>query len=202
MLAPQAYLRISSIGITDPMGYVISVILCCVLPVRPVGIAALAMRGKDYATVQKGGGGLMKRDLRPWEKSAATRVIVLILLLVLSPHIGLALLSFGTIWSFAVLPDGYTLDTTQRCSTTSLPTSPTRCSTRGSGRAARRHVGTAIAYSSGAPGWSGASGSTTLPRPRWPFRAWCSASATCARFHDVDVALGSQPLANPGGSSS
>ena len=27
MLAPQAYLRISSIGINDPMGYVIGVIL-------------------------------------------------------------------------------------------------------------------------------------------------------------------------------
>jgi iron(III) transport system permease protein len=32
----------------------------------------------------------------------------LILLLVLSPHIGLLLLSFATIWSFAPLPDAYT----------------------------------------------------------------------------------------------
>jgi iron(III) transport system permease protein len=32
------------------------------------------------------------------------------LLLVLSPHIGLSLLSFGTIWSFSVLPDAYTWD--------------------------------------------------------------------------------------------
>ena len=36
--------------------------------------------------------------------------IFLILLLVLSPHIGLLLLSFGTICSFAVLPDAFTLD--------------------------------------------------------------------------------------------
>jgi iron(III) transport system permease protein len=34
---------------------------------------------------------------------------VLVLLIVLSPHIGILLLSFGTVWSFAVLPDGYTL---------------------------------------------------------------------------------------------
>ena len=32
-----------------------------------------------------------------------------ILFLVLSPHIALTLLSFGTIWSFSVLPDAYTL---------------------------------------------------------------------------------------------
>jgi iron(III) transport system permease protein len=32
------------------------------------------------------------------------------LFFVLAPHIGLTLLSFGTVWSFAVLPDGYTLD--------------------------------------------------------------------------------------------
>jgi iron(III) transport system permease protein len=34
--------------------------------------------------------------------------VVLILLLVLSPHIGLTLLSFGTVWSYSVLPDGFT----------------------------------------------------------------------------------------------
>lgn len=51
----------------------------------------------------------MKRDLRPWEKIGCYAVIVLILGMVLSPHIGLALLSFGTIWSFSVLPDAFTL---------------------------------------------------------------------------------------------
>ena len=52
----------------------------------------------------------MKRDMRTWEKVGAYCVIVLILLLVLSPHIGLTLLSFGTIWSYSVLPDAYTLE--------------------------------------------------------------------------------------------
>jgi len=33
-----------------------------------------------------------------------------ILLFVLSPHIGLTLLSFGTVWSFSVVPDAFTLD--------------------------------------------------------------------------------------------
>ncbi len=107
MLAPQAYLRISSIGIDDPMGYVISVFLV-VFSLLALWVAALALRGKDYSTVQRGGGGLVKRAMRPWERVFAYGVIILILLLVLSPHIGLTLLSFGTIWSFAVLPDGYT----------------------------------------------------------------------------------------------
>ena len=108
MLAPQAYLRITSIGISDPMGYVISVILvaCSLLA---LWTSFLALKGRDYASVQKGGGGLSKRDLRCWEKTACYTVVILILLLVLSPHIGLGLLSFGTVWSYSVLPDAFTL---------------------------------------------------------------------------------------------
>lgn len=108
MLAPQAFLRISSIGISDPMGYVISFILV-VFSILSLWASFLFMRGKDYATVQKGGGGLSRRQLRPAEKILAYGVVLVILLFVLSPHIGLTLLAFGTIWSFAPLPDGYTL---------------------------------------------------------------------------------------------
>ena len=107
MLAPQAYLRISSIGISDPMGYVISVILV-VFSLLALWVSLLVLRGKDYSTVQKGGGGLMRRDLRRWEKVGCYTIVIFILILVLSPHLGLTLLSFGTIWSFAVLPDAYT----------------------------------------------------------------------------------------------
>jgi iron(III) transport system permease protein len=108
MLAPQAYLRITAVGISDPMGYVISVILV-VFSALSLWISLSTMRHKDYASVQKGGGGLMKRDLRPLEKLGAYGVIVFLLTLVLSPHLGLLLLSFGTIWSYAVLPDAYTV---------------------------------------------------------------------------------------------
>ena len=108
MLAPQAYLRISSIGIGDPMGYVISVILVA-FSLLALSVSFLALRGREYATLQKGGGGLMKRDLGRWEKLGCYAVVILVLLLVLSPHLGLALLSFGTVWSYSVLPDGFTL---------------------------------------------------------------------------------------------
>lgn len=108
MLAPQAYLRVTSIGIADPMGYVISVVLI-VTSVAAMWMSSVATRGIDYATVQRGGGGLAKRTLRPWESIIAYIAVTFVLLLVLAPHIGLLLLSFATIWSFSPLPDGFTL---------------------------------------------------------------------------------------------
>ncbi len=108
MLAPQAFLRITSIGISDPMGYVISFILVA-FSIFSLWVSFLFMRGKDYSTVQKGGGGLAKRDLSTGEKWLAYGAVTIILIFVLSPHIGLLLLAFGTIWSFAPLPDGYTM---------------------------------------------------------------------------------------------
>jgi len=108
MLAPQAYLRVTSIGITDPMGYVISVVLI-VASVASMWASSLATRNVDYATTQRGGGGIAKRKLRPLEMALAYALLTLIILLVLAPHVGLLLLSFATIWSFSPLPDGFTV---------------------------------------------------------------------------------------------
>lgn len=107
MLAPQAYLRITSVGLKDPMGYVISVVLI-VFSILSLFIATQATRGRDYATVQRGGGGLSKRPLRTLDAVLAYAVIGIILALVLAPHIGLFLLSIATVWSFSPLPDAYT----------------------------------------------------------------------------------------------
>lgn len=108
MLAPQTYLRVTSIGIADPMGYVIAVVLI-VVSVASMWASALAVRSRDFATTQRGGGGLARRTMRGWESALAYGVTLLILALVLSPHLGLLLLSFATVWSFSPLPDGYTL---------------------------------------------------------------------------------------------
>ncbi|OGL58975.1 MAG: ABC transporter permease [Candidatus Tectomicrobia bacterium RIFCSPLOWO2_12_FULL_69_37] len=108
MMGPQAYLRITTIGVEDPMGYVLSVIMVA-FSLLAMGLAGLALRGKEYATVQKGAGGLAKRALRPWEKAGCYAVVALLLALVLSPHLGILLLSFGRVWSFSVLPEGATL---------------------------------------------------------------------------------------------
>ena len=108
MLAPQAYLRITSVGIEDPIGYVISVIMVA-FSVAALWMSARILKGRDYATLQRGGAALQKRALKPWQAVAAYAWIALILLLVLSPHLGILLMSFSRVWSFSVLPEGFTL---------------------------------------------------------------------------------------------
>ncbi len=90
------------------MGYVISVIMI-LCSLGAMALSAFALRGRDFATLQRGGGGLARRTLGRTGNTIATIFIVLVLLVVLSPHIGILLLSFATVWSFAVLPDGFTL---------------------------------------------------------------------------------------------
>ncbi len=109
MLAPQAYLRITSVGLDDPLGYVISVIMI-VFSIVALWLSARVMKGKDYATLQKGGSALQKRRLTKWEAVLAYGWIVFILLVVLAPHFGILLMSFAKVWSFSVLPDSFTLD--------------------------------------------------------------------------------------------
>jgi iron(III) transport system permease protein len=108
MLAPQAYLRVTSIGIEDPIGYVICVILVL------FSIAAMAgswwfVKRRDYALVSRGGAQAPKRKLTSWQTALAYGWIIGILMLVLSPHIGILLMSFFKVWSFSVLPEQFTL---------------------------------------------------------------------------------------------
>lgn len=109
MLAPQAYLRITSVGIEDPLGYVISVIMIA-LSILALWMAARVMKGKDYSTLQKGGNSLQRRTLRGWASVLAYAWVVFVLLVTLAPHIGILLMSFSKVWSYSVLPDTYTLE--------------------------------------------------------------------------------------------
>lgn len=108
MLAPQAYLRITQVGLEDPLGYVISVIMVG-FSILALWLSARVLKGRDYSTLQKGGNSIQKRKLGPVESVLAYGWIVVVLLLVLSPHIGVLLLSLASVWSYAPLPDGYTL---------------------------------------------------------------------------------------------
>ena len=108
MLAPQAYLRITQVGVEDPLGYVISVIMI-LFSVLAMGLSARALQGRDFSTLQKGGGSIQRRRLTPLGALGAYGWIGLVLLLTLSPHLGVLLLSLGTVWSFSPLPDGFTL---------------------------------------------------------------------------------------------
>ena len=108
LLAPQAYLRITQVGLEDPLGYVISVIMIA-FSIAAMALSARALKGRDYSTLQKGGGSIQRRRLGSGASVAAYGWIGFILLLTLSPHIGVLLLSFAKVWSFAPLPDAYTL---------------------------------------------------------------------------------------------
>jgi iron(III) transport system permease protein len=109
MLAPQAYLRITSMGIEDPLGYVISVIMIA-FSILAMWLSARALRGRDYATVQRGGAAAPRRRLSRGQAVLAYGWIALVLLLVLSPHLGILLLSFSKVWSFSVVPEAFTLE--------------------------------------------------------------------------------------------
>ena len=108
MLAPQAYLRITSIGLEDPMGYVISVLMVA-FSLFALWVSARVLKNREYATLQRGGSTLARRRLTPLQSVLAYGWITLVLLLVLSPHIGLLLLSLTSMWSYTVLPETYTL---------------------------------------------------------------------------------------------
>jgi len=109
LLAPQAYLRITQVGLEDPMGYVISVLMI-VFSIGAMIISARVLKGRDFSTLQKGGSSIQRRQLSPVESALAYLWIGLILLITLSPHLGVLLLSFAKVWSFSPLPDAYTLE--------------------------------------------------------------------------------------------
>lgn len=108
LLAPQAYLRITQVGLEDPLGYVISVIMIA-FSIAAMALSATALRGRDHSTLQKGGAGIQRRRLSLGASLMAYGWIGLVLLLTLSPHLGVLLLSFAKVWSYSPLPDAYTL---------------------------------------------------------------------------------------------
>jgi iron(III) transport system permease protein len=108
LLAPQAYLRITQVGLEDPLGYVISVIMIG-FSIAAMAISARALKGRDFSTLQKGGASIQRRRLSPLAGTLAYGWIGLILLITLSPHLGVLLLSLAQVWSFSPLPDAYTL---------------------------------------------------------------------------------------------
>jgi iron(III) transport system permease protein len=73
-------------------------------------ISARALKGRDFSTLQKGGASIQRRQLSPVESALAYLWIGVILLITLSPHLGVLLLSFAKVWSFSPLPDAYTLE--------------------------------------------------------------------------------------------
>ncbi|MBI4525231.1 MAG: iron ABC transporter permease [Deltaproteobacteria bacterium] len=107
LLAPQAYLRITTIGMDDPDGYVLCVILI-VLSLVSLFAARKYLSLSEYATLQRG--AAVARPLRGMSRALVILFAVSVLAVSLLPHIGILLLSFSKIWSFFLLPTSYTLD--------------------------------------------------------------------------------------------
>jgi iron(III) transport system permease protein len=105
LLAPQAYLRITTIGMDDVDGYVVCVVLV-ILSLVALLAARKYLSLAEYATVQRAA-PLMHR-VQGKKLVLVWSIIVLILGISLLPHIGILLLSFTKVWSFTVLPTTYT----------------------------------------------------------------------------------------------
>jgi iron(III) transport system permease protein len=106
LLAPQAYLRITTIGMDDVDGYVVCVALVT-LSLASLLAARKYLSLAEYATVQRT--APIAHKLQGKTLALAWLVIVAILGVSLLPHIGILILSFSKVWSFTLLPTAYTL---------------------------------------------------------------------------------------------
>jgi iron(III) transport system permease protein len=107
LLAPQAYLRITTIGIDDVDGYVICVVLVF-LSLASLLAARKYLSLAEYATVQAG-----RSVIQPIHGKKLGFVFLfsaLALAIALLPHIGIFLLSLSKVWSFSVLPTSFTVE--------------------------------------------------------------------------------------------
>ena len=107
LLAPQAYLRITTVGIDDVDGYVICVVLV-ILSLASLLAARKYLAVAEYATVQRGMG--VSRPVSGMKRAGVFLFCALVLGVSLLPHFGIFLLSFAKVWSFSTLPTSYTLD--------------------------------------------------------------------------------------------
>jgi iron(III) transport system permease protein len=108
LLAPQAYLRVTTVGMSDVDGYVICVILVA-LSLGALWAAKAFLGRAEWATLARG------PERRPVRLSgprtvAAWAVAGLLLGLALVPHAGILVLSFAKVWSFSYWPTRWTLD--------------------------------------------------------------------------------------------
>ena len=109
LLAPQAYVRITSVGLTDVDGYVICVILVA-LSLAALWASKRLVGRWEFASVAAGRGGpASAAALGPRGVFAAWLLVIALLGPALLPHLGIALLSVSKVWSLSPLPSAYTL---------------------------------------------------------------------------------------------
>jgi iron(III) transport system permease protein len=108
LLAPQAYLRVTTVGMNDVDGYVICVILVLLSLAALWGAKAFLGRS-EWASAARGP-QRERRRLRGRALLGAWALAGLLLGIALLPHAGIVVLSFSKVWSLSYLPTRYTLD--------------------------------------------------------------------------------------------
>ena len=106
LLAPQAYVRVTTVGLTDVDGYVICVVLVALSLAALWASKAMLGRG-DFAQLPRAGDAPAVR-LGARGSLGAWLLAALLLGPALLPHIGIALLSVSKLWSLSPLPTVYT----------------------------------------------------------------------------------------------
>jgi iron(III) transport system permease protein len=107
LLAPQAYVRVTTIGLTDVDGHVICVILVA-LSLGALALSKAALARGELAALGRSGEA-PPVALGPRGALGAWLLVALLLGPALLPHVGLALLSVSRVWSLTPLPSAYTL---------------------------------------------------------------------------------------------
>jgi iron(III) transport system permease protein len=106
LLAPQAYVRVTTVGLTDVDGYVICAVLVA------LSLAALwiskGLLGRGEFTAVGRSGETPAVALGAGGTLAVWAIAVLLLGPALLPHAGIALLSVSKVWSLSPLPSVYT----------------------------------------------------------------------------------------------
>jgi iron(III) transport system permease protein len=107
LLTPQAYVRVTTVGLRDVDGYVI----CVILLALSLGALALAKaaRARGERAMLGRGGEVPPVALGPRGALVAWLLVAALLGPALLPHLGILLLSVSTLWSFTALPSVYTL---------------------------------------------------------------------------------------------
>ena len=108
LLAPQAYLRVTTAGMNDVDGYVICVILV-LLSLAALWAAKAFLGSAEWASLARGPERVPRR-LRGVGVLGAWATAGALLGLALLPHVGIVALSLAKVWSFSYLPTRYTLD--------------------------------------------------------------------------------------------
>ncbi len=106
LLAPQAYVRVTTVGLTDVDGYVICVILVA-LSLGALWVSKASLARGEFAALGRGGEAPAVA-LGPGGAALAWLVAVVLLGPALLPHLGIALLSVSKVWSLTPLPSVYT----------------------------------------------------------------------------------------------